>query len=117
MKTMKLALAGLMIFGLGAATVNAQDKAAANQKSTTTTTEKKKPATAASTDKTKPATNTSGQHLKKDGTPDMRYKENKQAAASGDKKTDTKKAPAKSSPNDKPTKAVKQAGSSGKGAK
>ncbi|HXB10464.1 MAG TPA: hypothetical protein VNZ45_00645 [Bacteroidia bacterium] len=61
MKTIKLALATLLVAGLGLLTVNAQNVAPA--KGTT----QKAPAT-------------SGQHLKKDGTPDMRYKENKTTA-------------------------------------
>jgi len=112
MKTIKAALVGLMIIGLGAGTVNAQDKGTTTTatKKQGATTDKKKPAPAATSDKTKKASSTSGQHLKKDGTPDMRYKENK--AAAGDKKSDTKTTPAKGG-SQKPTKAVKQAGTSG----
>jgi hypothetical protein len=76
MKTIKLALATLLVAGLGLFTVNAQNVAPA--KGTT----KKAPAS-------------SGQHLKKDGTPDMRYKENKQAAAKTDAKPATKSTDAK----------------------
>jgi len=59
MKTLKLTFVALMAIGLSFTSVNAQ--------------------TAQTT--TPAQTNTSGQHLKKDGTPDMRYKENKTAAA------------------------------------
>jgi hypothetical protein len=60
MKTLKIAFVALLAMGLSLG-VNAQD----------------------SKTQTAPAkTNAQGQHLKKDGTPDMRYKENKQAAAS-----------------------------------
>jgi len=57
MKTFKLALASLFVAALGLVNVNAQtaDKAAA------------------------PTQAAPAQHLKKDGTPDMRYKENKTA--------------------------------------
>jgi hypothetical protein len=75
MKKLKTAFIALLVMGLGTM-VNAQDK--------TTT-----PAPAKQADK-KPAA--SGQHLKKDGTPDMRYKENKQAPASDKKATTEKKA-------------------------
>jgi hypothetical protein len=71
MKTIKLAFVALLAIGLSTATVNAQDAAV---KGTAKTPAKKADAGA--------KTNASGQHLKKDGTPDMRYKENKQAAAS-----------------------------------
>lgn len=81
MKTIKLALIALLATGLSVATVNAQD--AAKGKSTKASSQKSEGA----------KTNASGQHLKKDGTPDMRYKENKQAAA----KPEAKTAPAKSS--------------------
>jgi len=75
MKKLKTAFIALLVMGLGTM-VNAQDK-------TTTT-----PDPAKQADK-KPAA--SGQHLKKDGTPDMRYKENKQATST-DKKAPAKKA-------------------------
>ena len=70
MKKIKTAFIALMMMGLGAGVVNAQDKAA-----TTTQTDKK-------------AAPASGQHLKKDGTPDKRYKENKDASAA--KSSDSK---------------------------
>lgn len=91
MKTIKLLCVALLAFGLNAATVKAQDTK--KDKGTAKSTAKKTDASA--------KTNTSGQHLKKDGTPDMRYKENKQAAstpatpASTDKKA-TKSGAAKS---------------------
>jgi hypothetical protein len=70
MKKIKIAFIGLLMIGLGAGVVNAQDKAAAPaKKSSTTQTDKKAPAA-------------SGQHLKKDGTPDKRYKENKTTTTS-----------------------------------
>jgi len=62
MKTIKLALASLLVAGLGLLTVNAQNVAPAKGKATTV--------------------NPKAQHLKKDGTPDMRYKENKASAGS-----------------------------------
>jgi len=71
MKTLKLTLAALLVLGLSSLTVKAQDANPA--KSTTKTTAAKSGST---------STNASGQHLKKDGTPDMRYKENKTAAKS-----------------------------------
>lgn len=73
MKTLKLALVALMTIGLSYGTVSAQDAGKPAKK-----TEKK-----ANTS----STAAPAQHLKKDGTPDMRYKENKQAAQ---KSTDTK---------------------------
>src|ERR1700722_11328268 len=85
MKKIRTAFIALLVMGLGVATVNAQDKPAA----TTPT----KDASAKPKADSKPST--SGQHLKKDGTPDMRYKENKGTAtkpAASEKKT----APAKS---------------------
>src|ERR1700722_7115562 len=88
MKTIKLALATLLVAGLGLFTVNAQN--VAPDKGTT-----KKAAPAA------------GQHLKKDGTPDMRYKENKTAAA----KTAVAKPAAKSTDAKPATKATKATGS------
>ena len=91
MKTLKLAFVALLALGLSTATVNAQD--AKKDKGTTKSSAKKSDAST--------KTSTGGQHLKKDGTPDMRYKENKQAAtttaapASSDKKS-TKSTGAKS---------------------
>ena len=86
MKKVKIAFIGLMLLGFTAG-VYAQDKAATDKKtkpakSAKTTSTKKTDATT-KTDKTAtPAkdskgTSTGGQHLKKDGTPDKRYKENK----------------------------------------
>jgi hypothetical protein len=93
MKTIKLVLATLLVAGLGLFTVNAQNVAPA--KGTT----KKAPAS-------------SGQHLKKDGTPDMRYKENKTAAKPATKTTEAK--PATKSTEAKPaatgTKSTKATG-------
>jgi|SRR5581483_10890432 len=85
MKTIKLALIALMVTGLGLATVNAQD--AATGKDTKASSKKQEGA----------KTNASGQHLKKDGTPDMRYKENKTAAAKTDEKASTAKSSGASS--------------------
>lgn len=78
MKNFRIALAALLMMGFTTGVVNAQDKA--TDKKTTTT-------------KTQTSKSSSGQHLKKDGTPDMRYKENKQTGAA--KGSDTKTAPAK----------------------
>jgi len=83
MKKIKIAFIALMMMGLGAGVVNAQDKAAAKKDAP------------AQTDKKAPA----GQHLKKDGTPDKRYKENKDASAT--KSSDKK---AKNVPKDHATK-------------
>ena len=58
MKTLKLTCVALMAMGLSFTSVNAQTAQTATPAQTSTT----------------------GQHLKKDGTPDMRYKENKTAA-------------------------------------
>lgn len=66
MKTIKLALIGLLAFGLSGM-VNAQAK----------TMKKKEAVKQENKKKEAPA---SARHLKKDGTPDMRYKENKAAA-------------------------------------
>ena len=102
MKKLKTAFIALLVMGLGTM-VNAQDK--------TTT-----PAPAKQADK-KPAA--SGQHLKKDGTPDKRYKENKEAPATGKKETpaakkttmktadDKKAAPADKKTDAKPAAAAK----------
>lgn len=85
MKTIKLGLIALLATGLSIATVNAQDAA------------KGKSADKPAAQKSEGAkTNASGQHLKKDGTPDMRYKENKQAAAKTEAKP-AEKTSAKSS--------------------
>ncbi len=90
MKTIKLALATLLLAGLGLVTVNAQNVAPAKGKKPTTV-------------------NPASQHLKKDGTPDMRYKDNKQAAA----KTDAKPAAAttEAKPASTGTKSTKSSGS------
>ncbi len=67
MNKLKVTIAGLLIACLGIGVMNAQNS--------TTTTPAKKTAPKATPTTTAPA----GQHLKKDGTPDMRYKENKTA--------------------------------------
>ena|ERR1700722_1271135 len=93
MKTIKLALAALLVAGLGLLTVNAQNVAPAKGK-------------------TQQAPASSGQHLKKDGTPDMRYKENKTGAKPATKSTEAK--PATKSTDAKPaatgTKSTKSTG-------
>jgi hypothetical protein len=102
MKKVKIAFIGLMLLGFTAG-VFAQDKKDAAVKSTKPTkpakstaaksTAKTDKTTATKADNSAPAKASSGQHLKKDGTPDMRYKENKQAAAKpASKTTSTKKA-------------------------
>ncbi len=102
MNKLKVTIAGLLVACLGLGVVNAQDKAAATgtkpatAKKTTKKTSAKKEATtapaAASSTQTKPAT----KHMKKDGTPDKRYKENKTTtpgdAAKPATKSTTKKA-------------------------
>ena len=120
MKKVKIAFIGLMLLGFTAG-VYAQDKKDAAVKSTkptkpTKTTGAKTDATTAKDSKattpakdskakatatTKESKPSVSQHLKKDGTPDMRYKENKQAAkpatskgTSAKKATSTKAAPA-----------------------
>jgi len=85
MKTLKVALLGLLFAGLTAG-VSAQDKKGTDKKADkgtkTQTTTKKQDA---------PNKDNKGTHLKKDGTPDMRYKENKQATGKDSKGSDTKK--------------------------
>ena len=101
MNKVKATFAGLFIACLGIGVVNAQTATqtapAAKQAPAKKSTAKAKSATgtpktdAAGTSTTKPA-----QHLKKDGTPDMRYKENK--AAAGKTTTTKKAAPKKAAP-------------------
>jgi len=96
MKKIKIAFIGLLMMGLGAGVVNAQDKAAAPAKKSSSTTQ---------TDKKAPAA--SGQHLKKDGTPDKRYKENKTDASTTAKPADTKSSASPKSGGKKATSAKK----------
>ncbi|HTB31804.1 MAG TPA: hypothetical protein VK808_07245 [Bacteroidia bacterium] len=120
MNKLKVTLAGLLIACFGIGVVNAQDKpSAAPAKQTPAKKSTKKSATPkAATDAktTKPAADKSaakpaGQHLKKDGSPDMRYKENKAAkpatttpasktGTTTPKKTGTKKPAAKKAATD-----------------
>lgn len=79
MNKLKLTIAGLFVACLGIGVVSAQ--------ATTGTKQTHAKKSTASKSKTG-STTTPAKHLKKDGTPDMRYKENKAAA----KKTGTKKA-------------------------
>jgi hypothetical protein len=95
MKKIKVAFIALLMMGFGAGLVNAQDKAA----------KKEAPA------KQAPA---STQHLKKDGTPDKRYKENKPA---GEKKTETKAAKTESTPKAAPAKKTATKGKTEKAVK
>lgn len=67
MKKIKLVAAALLIAGLGLSTANAQDAGATKSTKNEAKVSPNKPNTPS--------------HMKKDGTPDMRYKENKQAAA------------------------------------
>lgn len=102
MKKIKVACIALLMMGLGMGAVNAQDKPAAKKETTKQQADKKAPA--------------SGQHLKKDGTPDMRYKENKQAAT--DKKPAATKTTTKSStPKEAPAKKTVTKGKTDKAAK
>lgn len=94
MKKMKFTIIGLLV-GLSLGVVNAQsstnsNSAPAKQATTKKTTSKVKPASTNKTAASITGTTTAkpAQHLKKDGTPDMRYKENKAAAG----KTTSKKA-------------------------
>jgi len=80
MNKLKVIIAGLFVACLGIGVVSAQDATTAPAKKTTA----KKSTTKAksSTGTTKAADGTAAkpaQHLKKDGTPDKRYKENKTA--------------------------------------
>ena len=79
---MKKTIVTLLIVCVTFMFVNAQGAANTTTTPAKTTTGKTatKPAAAKTTGKTTDAKNT--QHLKKDGTPDMRYKENKDAAGS-----------------------------------
>lgn len=93
MNKLKVTITGLLVACLGMGVVGAQTPTAtpvAKQAPAKKTATKAKPAAGTSKDASatpaKPA-----QHLKKDGTPDMRYKENKAAAG----KTTTKAAPKK----------------------
>ena len=95
MNKLKLTIAGLLIACFGVGVVNAQDKTgAAPAKQTPAKTGTKKATTpkATGTD-AKPAADKAAaaptQHLKKDGTPDKRYKENKTAKPATDAKTGT----------------------------
>jgi hypothetical protein len=103
MNKLKVTIAGLLVACLGIGVIKAQDN--------TTTKPAPKTTTSKASAKTSAATPTSAQHLKKDGTPDMRYKENKAAAgkststtakpgAPATKKTTTKKATAPSTTPD-----------------
>ena len=83
MKKIKLVAVTLWIAGLGLSTAFAQD--AGTKKST-------KNQVNVSSDKP------TGQHMKKDGTPDMRYKENKQAASGATTTTTKTKAEANPAP-------------------
>jgi len=81
MNKLKLTIAGLFVACLGIGVVSAQTGTA-----TTPAPAKTATTTASGSTTAKPA-----QHLKKDGTPDKRYKENKTAPAAK-KSTGTKKA-------------------------
>jgi hypothetical protein len=98
MNKLKVTIAGLLIACFGIGVINAQDKTTTAQtpakKSTkkagataATSTDKKATAAPAADKAAKPA----GQHLKKDGTPDKRYKENKTTAPASTDKPATKK--------------------------
>jgi hypothetical protein len=102
MKTIRLAFVALLAIGLSAATVNAQTGTTAPAKKTTGST--KGTSTKGSTGTKTTTAPASGQHLKKDGTPDMRYKENKQAAAGKEApKGTTEKGAPKTAPKTKGT--------------
>ncbi len=97
MNKLKVTIAGLLIACFGFGVINAQDKTTKPATKKTTT----KKATGGDKATAKPAKDTPeskpGKHLKKDGTPDKRYKENKTggdkaAAKPGADKTTTKKA-------------------------
>ena len=87
MNKLKVTIAGMLIACLSIGAMNAQDKSATSPAPKTS---KKAPATKA-TPGAKTQTGPGGQHLKKDGTPDMRYKENKAAAKPGSSTPSTKK--------------------------
>lgn len=100
MKTLKLAFIGLLAFGL-TGIVNAQAKAS----------KKKEPVKQEAKKKEAPA---SARHLKKDGTPDMRYKENRKATtAKKDNSTGQKDMGSKASGKKETTKTSGKAASSG----
>jgi len=99
MNKIKLILSGMLVACIGLGIVNAQDQPAKQtpaKTSKTPTAKKRTTTTKTSTAKSAPA----GQHLKKDGTPDKRYKENKGAPA---KKASTA-TPAKTDDGAKPAK-------------
>ncbi len=79
-----LGISGVMLAQTAPAKTNAPNKKDAKTKTATTSTPAAKPATTAPT--AKPAT--TGGPVKKDGTPDMRFKENKNKPAAGPLKKD-----------------------------
>lgn len=86
MNKLKVTIASLLVACLGIGVMNAQDNTTAPAKPATT---KKAKSTTSNAPAAKPAATTTGQHMKKDGTPDKRYKENKGTAAPA-KSTDKK---------------------------
>lgn len=83
MNKLKLITAGLFIacLGIGKMSAQAADQTPPKKVTTPGSAAKASSGKAASASTAKPA-----QHMKKDGTPDMRYKENKAAGKTGTKK-------------------------------
>lgn len=109
MNKLKVTIAGLLIACFGIGVINAQDKTTkpAAKKTTTKKSTAGDKTTAPATDKgtAKPAS----KHLKKDGTPDKRYKENKTGGDKAVAKPIQDKTPTKKASSMPPTKSTKKA--------
>jgi hypothetical protein len=83
MNKLKVTIAGLLVACLGIGVMNAQDNMTTTPAAKKTTPKAKTAGTSKTLATTPAKTSATGQHLKKDGTPDKRYKENKTAKPAG----------------------------------